>query len=211
MTQLAQSTPGTVDHTAEIARLNDAARAGSLATSRTVFTRALADILAGGAEDPGARQASLMLGQAALRRLINETPIEATSTYATSTDKKSTYATSTDKKSTDKKSTYDRIYAVVRQIPPGQVASYGQIATLAGLPGRARLVGYALFRVTLPSADIPWHRVINAKGEVSHAPQRRGTDYIQAQMLADEGIEFDPKGRISWQRYGWQPEQRRGG
>ncbi|MEB3162712.1 MAG: MGMT family protein [Prochlorothrix sp.] len=152
---------------------------------------------------------------------INETPIEATSTYATSTyatstDKKSTYVTSTDKKSTDKKSTdkkstYDRIYAVVRQIPPGQVASYGQIATLAGLPGRARLVGYALFRVTLPSTDIPWHRVINAKGEVSHSPQRRGTDYIQAQMLADEGIEFDPKGRISWQRYGWQPEQRRGG
>ena len=76
MTQLAQATPAAVDHTAEIARLNDAARAGSLATSRTVFTRALANILAGDAADPGARQASLMLGQAALRRLINETPIE---------------------------------------------------------------------------------------------------------------------------------------
>lgn len=76
MTQLAQSTPVDADHTAEIARLNDGARAGSLPTSRTVFTRALADILAGDAEDPGARQASLMLGQAALRRLINETPIE---------------------------------------------------------------------------------------------------------------------------------------
>ena len=59
MTQLAQSTPVAADHTAEIARLNDAARAGSLPTSRTVFTRALADILAGDAEDPGARQASL--------------------------------------------------------------------------------------------------------------------------------------------------------
>jgi len=76
MTQLAQSTPGTVDHTSEIARLNDAARAGSLPTSRTVFTRALAEILAGDAEDPGVRQVSLMLGQAALRRLIDETPIE---------------------------------------------------------------------------------------------------------------------------------------
>lgn len=76
MTQLAQSDPVAADHTAEIGRLNDAARAGSLPTSRTVFTRALADILAGDAEDPGARQASLMLGQAALRRLINETPIE---------------------------------------------------------------------------------------------------------------------------------------
>lgn len=76
MTSLAQSTPAAVDHTSAIARLNDEARAGSLPTSRTVFTRALADILAGDAEDPGARQASLMLGQAALRRLINETPIE---------------------------------------------------------------------------------------------------------------------------------------
>ena len=77
MTLLAQSTPSAVDHTAEIARLNDAARAGSLPTSRIVFTRALADMLAGVAEDPGARQASLMLGQAALRRLINETPNES--------------------------------------------------------------------------------------------------------------------------------------
>ena len=77
MTQLAQPAPVAADQTAEIARLNDAARAGSLATSRTVFTRALADILAGDAEEPGARQTSLVLGQAALRRLINETPIEA--------------------------------------------------------------------------------------------------------------------------------------
>ena len=76
MTQLALPATADADHTAEIARLNDAARAGSLATSRTVLTRTLADILAGDAEDPGARQANLMLGQTALRRLINETPIE---------------------------------------------------------------------------------------------------------------------------------------
>lgn len=76
MTQLAQSVPAAADHTPEIAKLNDAARTGSLPTSRTVFTRALADILAGDAEDAGTRQASLMLGQAALRRLINETPID---------------------------------------------------------------------------------------------------------------------------------------
>ncbi|MGA1474527.1 MAG: MGMT family protein [Prochlorothrix sp.] len=101
--------------------------------------------------------------------------------------------------------TYDRIYAVVRQIPPGTVATYGQVAALAGLPGRARLVGYALFRVTLPSTDIPWHRVINAKGEVSHSPQRRGTDHIQAQLLADEGIEREANGRINLRRYGWTP------
>ena len=76
MTQLAQSTPPAVDHSAEIARLNDAARAGSLPTSRTVFTRALADILAGDAEDSGTRHLNLMLGQRAIRKLINETPIE---------------------------------------------------------------------------------------------------------------------------------------
>ena len=76
MTQLAQSTPPAVDHIAEIARLNDAARAGSLPTSRTVFTRALADILAGDAEDSGTRHLNLMLGQRAIRKLINETPIE---------------------------------------------------------------------------------------------------------------------------------------
>jgi methylated-DNA-protein-cysteine methyltransferase-like protein len=65
-------------------------------------------------------------------------------------------------------STYDQIYAVVRQIPEGQVATYGQVAELAGLGGKARLVGYALYRVDMRSSDIPWHRVINAKGEISH-------------------------------------------
>ena len=65
-------------------------------------------------------------------------------------------------------STYDQIYAVVRQIPEGQVATYGQVAELAGLGGKASLVGYALYRVDMRSSDIPWHRVINAKGEISH-------------------------------------------
>ena len=54
-------------------------------------------------------------------------------------------------------SQYDRIYATVRQIPPGKVATYGQIADLIGLYGKARLVGYALFRANLDD-DIPWHR-----------------------------------------------------
>ena len=76
MSHLSQSTLPAVDHTAEVARLNDAARAGSLPTSRTVFTRALADILAGDADDPGTRQLNLMLGQRAIRKLINETSIE---------------------------------------------------------------------------------------------------------------------------------------
>lgn len=68
--------PEEANHTAEIARLNDAARAGSLAPSRTVFTRALADLLAGDSDDPAVRQVHLFQHQCALRRLINETPID---------------------------------------------------------------------------------------------------------------------------------------
>mgnify|MGYP001412358682 CR=1 FL=1 len=75
MTQLAPTAPADTDRAAEIAALNDAARAGSLVTSKTVFTRALADILAGEDPDPDTRQLNLMMGQRALRRLINETPI----------------------------------------------------------------------------------------------------------------------------------------
>ena len=76
MTQLAQAAPAQTARTAEIAALNDAARAGSLVTSKTVFTRALADILAGEDPDPRTRQFNLMLGQRSMRRLINETPID---------------------------------------------------------------------------------------------------------------------------------------
>ena len=105
-------------------------------------------------------------------------------------------------------STYDRIYAVVRQVPYGQVATYGQIADLAGLPRRARLVGYALFRVDLPEDDIPWHRVINSKGEISYSTLRRGTDYLQRSLLEAEGIELTDDGRISLARYQWQTSDR---
>ncbi|MDC0832573.1 methyltransferase [Leptolyngbya valderiana BDU 20041] len=100
-------------------------------------------------------------------------------------------------------STYDRIYQIVRQIPPGRVATYGQIATLADLPGQARLVGYALYRVDLANSDVPWHRVINAKGCVSHSPQRRGTDYHQQALLEAEGIEFDESGKLNLKQYLW--------
>ncbi|TVQ07797.1 MAG: methyltransferase [Leptolyngbya sp. DLM2.Bin27] len=97
--------------------------------------------------------------------------------------------------------TYERIYAIVRQIPVGQVATYGQVAELAGLVGKPRLVGYALYRVDMAAGDVPWQRVINAKGEVSQSPQRNGTDYIQRAMLEDEGIEFDSGGRIDLRLY----------
>ncbi len=99
-------------------------------------------------------------------------------------------------------SAYDYIYTVVRQIPTGRVATYGQVAELAGLMGKPRVVGYALYRVT-DAEDVPWHRVINAKGEVSRSPHRNGTDYLQQSLLEAEGIEFDAFGRVSLERYRW--------
>ena len=78
-------------------------------------------------------------------------------------------------------SVYERIYAVVRLVPPGRVATYGQVATLAGLGRHARQVGYALHR--LPEAsDVPWHRVINARGGVS-ARSTPGWDGLQRTLL----------------------------
>ncbi|MFM2431845.1 MAG: hypothetical protein RLZZ511_3058 [Cyanobacteriota bacterium] len=100
---------------------------------------------------------------------------------------------------------YNRIYAIVQQIPAGQVATYGQIADLAGYPHAPRLAGYALFRVA-PDADIPWHRVINAKGEVSTSVFRQGSDDLQRVLLEGEGVVFDANDRVNLAKYRWQPE-----
>ena len=102
-------------------------------------------------------------------------------------------------------STYDRIYTIVCQIPVGKVATYGQIADLTGLHGKARLVGYALFQVDPDSSAIPWHRVINSKGEISHSSLRKGSDYLQKHLLEAEGIKFDEKGQVNLSQYRWQP------
>ncbi|KST62832.1 MGMT family protein [Mastigocoleus testarum] len=99
-------------------------------------------------------------------------------------------------------STYERIYEVVRQIPKGKVTTYGNVADLAELYGKARLVGYALYQVDKDS-DIPWHRVINAKGEISYSPLRRGMDYLQRNLLENEGIEFSAEGKINLNKYKW--------
>jgi methylated-DNA-protein-cysteine methyltransferase-like protein len=98
---------------------------------------------------------------------------------------------------------YQRIYAVVRKIPRGRVATYGQVANLAGLPGRARQVGYALYALDA-DARVPWQRVINAQGSVSlrSAP---GYENIQRQFLEREGISFGATGRVDLERYRWQP------
>jgi len=96
---------------------------------------------------------------------------------------------------------YTRIYAVVRRIPRGRVATYGQVAELAGLAGHARQVGYALH--ALPSATaMPWHRVINASGGVS-LRSSPGAELTQRQLLEDEGVEFDLRGRVRLAKVQW--------
>ncbi len=103
-------------------------------------------------------------------------------------------------------SRYERIYATVREIPEGQVATYGQIASLAGLPGHARQVGYALFalRGDAVHEDVPWHRVVNARGEIS-ARSEPGPEPLQKAMLEAEGVVFDARGRIDLRRFRWHP------
>ena len=102
-------------------------------------------------------------------------------------------------------SQYNRIYQVVKKIPPGKVASYGQIAELTGLYGRARLVGYALYQIDVNESDVPWHRVVNAKGEISYSFKRQGGDYLQKVLLQAEGIVFNSQGKINLSQYRWQP------
>lgn len=95
------------------------------------------------------------------------------------------------------------IYAVVRRVPRGRVATYGQVATLAGLPRQARVVGYALHAVA-ESSTLPWHRVLNARGAISLRGDGGGS-VLQRLRLEQEGVEFDARGRVSLERFGWRP------
>lgn len=98
--------------------------------------------------------------------------------------------------------THGRIHRVVSRIPKGRVATYGQIARLAGLRGQARLVGYAMH--ALPAGTrVPWQRVVNARGEISLP----GTSAVrQRKLLETEGVRFDARGRIDLDRFLWQPK-----
>jgi methylated-DNA-protein-cysteine methyltransferase-like protein len=98
--------------------------------------------------------------------------------------------------------THERFYAVVVEIPPGRVATYGQVASLAGLDGYARHVGFAL-RALPEGSDIPWHRVVNARGEIS-ARGEGGGEREQRGLLEAEGVVFE-RGRIPLARYRWEP------
>ena len=100
----------------------------------------------------------------------------------------------------DKRPVYRRILDVVRQIPHGQVATYGQVALIA-CDCTPRMVGYCLASLD-PDSDVPWQRVINYKGGISPRSSGHGSEF-QRELLKEEGIEFDDEGRVSFRRYGW--------
>lgn len=96
---------------------------------------------------------------------------------------------------------HGRIHRVVSRIPRGRVATYGQVARLAGLRRQARLVGYAMH--ALPAGTrVPWQRVVNARGEISLP----GASAVrQRKLLEGEGVRFDARGRIDLDSFLWQP------
>ena len=100
---------------------------------------------------------------------------------------------------------YPRIYALIRQIPPGKVVSYGQIARIVG-GCTPRMVGYALaaLRSSKDTEEVPWQRVINSQGKISSHGDGFGSA-IQRQLLIDEGVRFSQDGIIDFEEFGWIP------
>jgi methylated-DNA-protein-cysteine methyltransferase-like protein len=96
------------------------------------------------------------------------------------------------------------IYETVGRVPYGKVATYGQVATLSGYPGRARQVGYALAGMP-EELDLPWHRIINAQGKVS---PRTGSKFhlLQYELLEREGVVFE-QNRVDLGLFLWRPEE----
>ena len=102
------------------------------------------------------------------------------------------------------KNSFDLIYSVVKQIPIGKVATYGQIAALAGNPRWSRVVGYAL-HVNPEPGIIPCHRVVDRNGRLSPAFAFGGAN-MQEQLLKDEGVLLDENGLVPLDKYLWRPD-----
>ncbi len=100
------------------------------------------------------------------------------------------------------KSFYQRVVNIIKSIPEGRVATYGQIAQYAGSPRAARQVAYIL-HASSGKENLPWHRVVNSKGGISLKP-RRGFE-LQKQLLEREGIIFDEEDHIDLKKYAWLP------
>jgi methylated-DNA-protein-cysteine methyltransferase-like protein len=90
-----------------------------------------------------------------------------------------------------------RVYEVVRMIPRGQVATYGQIAAIVSHRGAARTVGWALHSL-VEGTEVPWHRVINARGRISLNPGTR-----QVSLLRQEGVDVNAQGKVDLKRFQW--------
>ncbi|MDW7967231.1 MAG: MGMT family protein [Thermoanaerobaculum sp.] len=95
---------------------------------------------------------------------------------------------------------FDLVYRLVRQIPPGRVMTYGQLAERLGYLLSPAAVGWAL-HVCPP--DVPWHRVVNAQGGLSTEKLPDFPPYRQRQLLAEEGVVCDGQGRVDLDRYRW--------
>ncbi len=93
---------------------------------------------------------------------------------------------------------YQRIYELVRKIPRGKVATYGQVAELVGPPCTARTVGWALASLGRSPQEppVPWQRVISSRGRVSTGPRQRA-------LLEQEGVAFSSDGEVDLSRYRW--------
>lgn len=101
--------------------------------------------------------------------------------------------------------TFELIYNIVKKIPKGKVATYGQIALYAGNPRWSQIVGFAL-HVNPDQQNIPCHRVVNRFGEVAKA-FAFGGDNKQRELLLNEGVEFLPNGRVNLKKHLWNGEQ----
>ena len=97
-------------------------------------------------------------------------------------------------------SSYEMIWEIVRQIPEGKVATYGEVASESGFPGQARLVGYALHSLP-PHTEVPWQRVINSQGRISF-PRGSSAHRRQRRLLTGEGVIFQGD-TIDLERFGW--------
>jgi methylated-DNA-protein-cysteine methyltransferase-like protein len=96
----------------------------------------------------------------------------------------------------------DAVLSVVREVPRGRVATYGQIALLAGRPGAARQVGYVLHGAR-DEEDVPWQRIINASGRISTF--RLGFGDLQRELLRSEGVPVSDDGKLDLDEYRWNP------
>lgn len=99
----------------------------------------------------------------------------------------------------------DRVYWITRQIPPGEVATYGQIALLAGSPRAARAVGNLMKRSLSEYVDLPWQRVINASGGISYKGDLARAE-LQFELLESEGVVFDRRRKCDLDEFRWEPD-----